>query len=107
MLSSLRFRRVGRCRSALPVEHVADAIEEAIDALFQSCALAPLLPCVDQAEYGDDDPEYQRGDEDRLNGCRHRNMVSDVAVETLTASLSVHSDRILVPALSQSWMIAP
>lgn len=66
-----------KCHLPLPVENVADAIEEAIHALLQSSVFAPLLPCVDQTEYGGDDPQHQSGDKDDLNGCRHRNMISD------------------------------
>ncbi|MEW2483375.1 hypothetical protein AB0876_27700, partial [Mycobacterium sp. NPDC049093] len=40
-----------------------------------------LLPCVDQTEYGGDNPEHQSGDKEGLNGCRHRNMISDKVAE--------------------------
>jgi hypothetical protein len=39
-----------------------------------SSALAPLVPYVDQAEWRDNDPEYDSGDKDSLTGGRHRNI---------------------------------
>ena len=55
-------------------------IEEAIDALLQSSVFAPLLPHVDQAEHRDNDPENQCGDEDRLNGRRHRGILAHTVI---------------------------